>query len=143
MQQKALLRCLTSCLQPAVCFVAHLPLVFHVIASKFAPQVVIDSRHVALHCTLVVGASAHSWHAMQVSIVSQEPILFAESIMHNIAYGMPGGSASVSLAMVRPCPAPFVPSIYDCHMHRCSNGIRTASVLCAHKQTAQQAMLNY
>ncbi len=37
---------------------------------------------------------------MQVSIVSQEPILFAESIMHNIAYGMPGGSSSVSLAMV-------------------------------------------
>ncbi len=41
-------------------------------------------------------------YGMQVSIVSQEPILFAESIMHNIAYGMPGGSASVSLAMVRP-----------------------------------------
>ena len=38
---------------------------------------------------------------LQVSIVSQEPVLFAESIMHNIAFGMPGGSGSVSLAMVR------------------------------------------
>lgn len=37
---------------------------------------------------------------VQVSIVSQEPVLFADSIMHNIAFGMPGGSSSVSLAMV-------------------------------------------
>ena len=40
--------------------------------------------------------------SLQVSIVSQEPILFADSIMHNIAFGMPGGSGSVSLAMVMP-----------------------------------------
>ena len=43
---------------------------------------------------------------VQVSIVSQEPVLFAESIMHNIAFGMPGGSGSVSLAMVRPVHIP-------------------------------------
>ena len=42
-----------------------------------------------------------SSYVVQVSIVSQEPVLFAESIMHNIAFGMPGGSGSVSLAMVR------------------------------------------
>ena len=43
---------------------------------------------------------------VQVSIVSQEPVLFADSIMHNIAYGMPGGSSSVSLAMVRSSATP-------------------------------------
>lgn len=73
--------------------------------ANIAMQVPIGSHHAPLHRILVMSASTHSWHAVQVSIVSQEPILFAESIMHNIAYGMPGGSASVSLAMVRPCPA--------------------------------------
>lgn len=42
---------------------------------------------------------------LQVSIVSQEPVLFAESIMHNIAYGMPGGTANVSLAQVSHPPS--------------------------------------
>lgn len=65
-------------------------------------------------------------HAMQVSIVSQEPILFAESIMHNIAYGTPGGSASVSLAMVRPWPALVSLLCVHCHIHCCNNGVRTA-----------------
>ncbi|DBB11348.1 TPA: hypothetical protein ACH3X3_006772 [Trebouxia sp. C0006] len=55
-------------------------------------------------CVLFDGLSLtdidHDYLHQQVSIVSQEPILFAESIMHNIAYGMPGGSSSVSLAMV-------------------------------------------
>ena len=58
------------------------------------------------------------WRGLQVSIVSQEPILFAESIMHNIAYGMPGGSASVSLAMVKPWPAIVLHLLTHCHV-RC------------------------
>ncbi len=84
------------------------------------------SHHIALHSKVMMAASAHSWHAMQVSIVSQEPILFAESIMHNIAYGTPGGSASVSLAMVRPWPALVSLLCVHCHIHCCNNGIRTA-----------------
>jgi hypothetical protein len=81
------------------------------------------------------------WHGMQVSIVSQEPILFAESIMHNIAYGMPGGSASVSLAMVRPWPALVsLPCMY-CHTHCCNKGvcIACASELLQAKCSASRA----
>lgn len=45
-------------------------------------------------------AEALIWHA-QVSIVSQEPILFAESILYNITFGVQDPS-SISLAQVRP-----------------------------------------
>lgn len=37
---------------------------------------------------------------LQVAIVSQEPILFAESILYNIAFAMPKGTASVTMAEV-------------------------------------------
>ncbi len=60
---------------------------------------------------------------MQVSIVSQEPILFAESIMHNIAYGMPGGSSSVSLAMVSTWSALVLHLHTQRHVHCCNNGV--------------------
>lgn len=42
----------------------------------------------------------HEWLHSQVSIVSQEPILFAESIMYNITFGVQDPEA-VSLAQVR------------------------------------------
>jgi ABC-type transport system involved in cytochrome bd biosynthesis fused ATPase/permease subunit len=37
----------------------------------------------------------------QVSIVSQEPVLFAESILYNICFGMPRGVEGVSREQVR------------------------------------------
>ncbi len=37
----------------------------------------------------------------QISIVSQEPVLFAETILYNICFGMPKGTESVSREQVR------------------------------------------
>lgn len=43
-----------------------------------------------------------SLFVLQISIVSQEPVLFAESIAYNIAFGMPGGLQGVSMEQVNP-----------------------------------------
>ena len=45
-------------------------------------------------------AMDHAWLHKQVAIVSQEPVLFAESLFYNIAFGAEKGEASVSLAQV-------------------------------------------
>ena len=37
----------------------------------------------------------------QISIVSQEPVLFAESILYNICFGMPRGTEGVSREQAR------------------------------------------
>ncbi|KAK9807462.1 hypothetical protein WJX73_010304 [Symbiochloris irregularis] len=42
----------------------------------------------------------HAWLHRQVAIVSQEPVLFAESLFYNIAFGAERGEAGVSLAQV-------------------------------------------
>ena len=36
----------------------------------------------------------------QIGIVSQEPVLFADSIFYNIAFGLPRGEIDASLAQV-------------------------------------------
>jgi hypothetical protein len=39
------------------------------------------------------------WHRFlhtQVALVSQEPVLFAESIRFNLTFGIPGGSANIT-----------------------------------------------
>ena len=38
---------------------------------------------------------------LQISIVSQEPVLFAESILYNICFGMPKGTEGVSREQAR------------------------------------------
>jgi hypothetical protein len=36
----------------------------------------------------------HSWLHQRIALVSQEPVLFADTIAANIAFGCPGGTAS-------------------------------------------------
>ena len=55
-------------------------------------------------------AIQHEFLHKQVSIVSQEPVLFAESILYNIAFG------------VRP------PRWQDCHGQERSNNLSTAFI---------------
>jgi hypothetical protein len=57
----------------------------------------------------------HVWLHSQVSIVSQEPVLFAESLFYNITFGMPPGKAT--LAQVR---TPLQAS--DWGFHACVRG---------------------
>ena len=42
-----------------------------------------------------------SFLRLQISIVSQEPVLFAESILYNICFGMPRGTEGVSREQAR------------------------------------------
>lgn len=61
----------------------------------------------------------HAWLHRQVAIVSQEPILFAESLFYNIAFGAAKGEASVSLAQVGPAVSallPVAPSQASCDL---------------------------
>lgn len=58
---------------------------------------------------------------MQVSIVSQEPVLFAESILYNITFGVQDPEsvplAQVPVCMLWPLPSPLSP---PCGVAACS-----------------------
>ena len=42
---------------------------------------------------------------MQIALVSQEPVLFADTIANNIAFGLPGGAAGTSRAAIEAAAA--------------------------------------
>lgn len=75
-----------------------------------APAVCLQSGSVLLD-GVSLPAMDHAWLHRQVAIVSQEPVLFAESIFYNIAFGADRGEDSVSLAQVdsmcTPCHRPL------------------------------------
>ena len=45
----------------------------------------------------------HDWLHSQVAIVSQEPVLFADSLFANISYGLPKGAAEASQSQACDC----------------------------------------
>ena len=45
-------------------------------------------------------AIQHAWLHSQVSIVAQEPVLFADTLYNNIAYGTAGGLTAASQSQV-------------------------------------------
>ena len=46
-------------------------------------------------------AIQHAWLHSQVSIVAQEPVLFADTLFNNIAYGTAQGAAAASHSQAR------------------------------------------
>ena len=44
----------------------------------------------------------HPWLHSQVAIVAQEPVLFADTLFANIAFGLPKGAAEASQSQVLP-----------------------------------------
>ena len=51
-------------------------------------------------------AIQHEWLHSQVSIVAQEPVLFADTLFNNIAYGLPRGGVEATQGQVQALPCP-------------------------------------
>ena len=72
---------------------------------------------------------------VQIAIVSQEPVLFAESILYNICFGMPAGE---TVTQEQACPA--LAHCTSSHMCLCDMRNRAESIFAA-SLTAQTAKL--
>lgn len=79
-------------------------------------------------CLLVI--QQRSWNLLhrylhtQISLVSQEPVLFAETIRFNITFGLPDGDSSVTQEEVRRLSRPrTAPDCSSCYFVRCDSSI--------------------
>ncbi len=66
----------------------------------------------------------HRYLHTQISLVSQEPVLFAETIRFNITFGLPDGDDSVTQEEVRRLSRPRIaPDCSWCYVFHCSPSI--------------------